>query len=184
MQEEKIIAAVKNQEEWAIDFLMTKYSKLLWSIVYPILHNIAAEEDMEECVADVFIYIWQKPQKIDLERGKLKNYLALLARSRAIERYREKSRLAECELAESLLHDEADLLEGVIQKETLARLTQLLAEIDEREREILLRRHYYEQKPKEIAKALELPVKKIENILYRSKARLRESFISREGEMR
>ena len=42
------------------------------------------------------------------------------------------------------------------------------------DREILLRRYYYEQKPKEIALALDIPVKKVENRLYRTKRKLRD----------
>ena len=44
----------------------------------------------------------------------------------------------------------------------------------EPDREILLRRYYWDQKPKEIAAALNLPVKQIENRLYRAKRSLRE----------
>ena len=41
------------------------------------------------------------------------------------------------------------------------------------EQEILVRRYYYEQKPKEIALALDMPKRRVENYLYRTKLKLR-----------
>ena len=184
LQEKKVVAALVNREEWAIDYLLSKYSKLLWSVVYPILHKVAAEEDMEECIADVFIYLWQNPTKYDLARGKLKNFLVLLARSRAVDRYREVSRVSNCALEESVLGKEADLAEGMIYQETLERLKEALMQIKETEREILLRRYYYEQKPREIALALDIPAKQVDNCLYRSKIKLRKLLEEKEGEIK
>lgn len=45
--------------------------------------------------------------------------------------------------------------------------------LGEPEQEILIRRYYYDQKPKEIAVALDMPVKQVENHLYRTKQKLR-----------
>lgn len=53
-------------------------------------------------------------------------------------------------------------------------LQEALAELTEEEREILLRRYVYQQKPKEMAVALGLSVKQIENRLYRIKAKMRK----------
>ena len=46
--------------------------------------------------------------------------------------------------------------------------------LGEPDREVLVRRYYYDQKPKEIAAVLRLPVKQIENRLYRAKRFLRD----------
>lgn len=47
--------------------------------------------------------------------------------------------------------------------------------LGEPDREILVRRYYYEQKPKEIALALNLSVKQVNNRLYQTKQKLREA---------
>jgi RNA polymerase sigma factor (sigma-70 family) len=46
--------------------------------------------------------------------------------------------------------------------------------LGEPEREIMIRRFYMEQKPSQIAKAMGIPVRKVGNIIYRTKGRLRE----------
>ena len=46
------------------------------------------------------------------------------------------------------------------------------------EKDILIRRYFYEQKPKEIARALDLSVKQVDNYLYRSKQKLRHAVMA------
>ncbi len=127
-------------------------------------------EDMEECVADVFIDLWEHPQKYDESRGSLKAWLSVIARNKAIDRYRQKTKIQTIPLEETVL---AQM--GVEpEMENREELQEALAELTEEEREILLRRYVYQQKPKEMAVALGLSVKQIENRLYRIKAKMRK----------
>ena len=48
MKDEILIRGIINGEESAIDQAMKKYSKLLWSIVGPVLNRVASVEDVEE----------------------------------------------------------------------------------------------------------------------------------------
>ena len=86
MHDEAIVAAIKSGDETAIHEVILKYSKLLWSIVNSILCHVASDQDVEECVADVFVHLWQNPDKFDPHRGRLKSWLSMVARSRAIDR--------------------------------------------------------------------------------------------------
>ena len=61
-------------------------------------------------------------------------------------------------------------LDTVLQRELLAAVHAL----GEPDHEILLRRYYYQQKPKDIAYALNLTVKQVENRLFRAKLLLRK----------
>ena len=54
--------------------------------------------------------------------------------------------------------------------------------LTEPDREILLRRYYFGQKPREIAAALGLDKKQVDNRLYQTKRRLRASVTGAEGE--
>ena len=53
-------------------------------------------------------------------------------------------------------------------------LLETVNSLDEPGREILVRRYYYDQKPRQIALALGMTVKQVDNSLYRSKRLLRE----------
>lgn len=68
-----------------------------------VLHDRAAAEDVAQ---DVFVRLWERPQAYDPARGTLAGYVAMVARSRALDRWR--SRQAADAAAVRLGHD-ADL---------------------------------------------------------------------------
>lgn len=174
MNDLKLIAAIRDGDEKAIDHAINKYSKLLWSVASAVLKN-ASSQDVEECVADVFIQLWREPGKFDPARGDLKVWLCTIARSRAIDRWRVIMRRSGTQLDDNLPVEQMGLVEGLMEKETKQALIAAVRALEEPDREILIRRFYYEQKPREIALALDMPVKSVENRLYRTKLRLRQT---------
>ena len=52
-----------------------------------VLHDTRAAEDV---VQDVFASLWANPGSFDAERGTLRSYVTLLARSRALDRWRSR----------------------------------------------------------------------------------------------
>jgi RNA polymerase sigma-70 factor, ECF subfamily len=68
-----------------------------------VLHDRAAAEDVAQ---DVFARLWERPHAYDPARGTLASYVAMVARSRALDRWR--SRQAAEAATERLSHD-ADL---------------------------------------------------------------------------
>ena len=169
MNDEKIIIAIRNRSEGAINETIDKYSKLLWSIIGKVLNNIGSVQDIEECVADTFIYLWENPHKFDPSRGKLKSWLSIIARTKAIAKTRTIS------LESTILVSDLGIVDDMIQEETRRVLIAAVNALGEPDREILVRRYYYEQKPKEIALALNLSVKQVNNRLYQTKQKLREA---------
>ena len=165
LNDKKIISEMIHGDEQMLAFAVRKYSKLLWKIAASILINAASAQDVEECIADVFIYLWQHPEKYDPDKAKLSSWLSMIARSKAIDRYRQivkKRELPIEEIAvESLIC--AEITETDAEKE---KLLSCIEELDEKEKELIIRRYYYEQKPAEIAVVLDIPKKQVENKLY------------------
>lgn len=174
VNEEKIIRAIREGSESAMGQVIDRYSRLMWSIVSGVLREAASEQDMEECVADVFIYLWEHPEKYDPRRGKLKVWLSIVARSRAIDRYRELSRRSDVPLEDTLAAQRPEAEDQALANEERQALSCALQALREPEREIVIRRYYQGQKPREIAAALNVPVKQVENRLYRAKRMLRD----------
>ena len=174
MQDEKLIERIKNRDESAIAELMDKYDKLLWSVVAAVLEKNASVQDMEECVADVYIYLWHNSDIFDPSRGSLRSWLCMLARSRAIDRLRslrinDSLPIEILENAESP-GPEVVLLRGEDRKD----LENAISMLEGSELEVFQRRHVLGQKPAEIALATGLSVKQVKNSLYRSKLRIRK----------
>ena len=169
------ITGIKNREERVINEVIVKYSKLLWLIAAAVLKNVGTEQDVEECVADVFIDLWENPDKYDAERGTLKSWLCMVARCKAIDRYRMLSKHSTVPLEGAMMVGRMGMQDALLQEETKRELVAAVNALADVEKDILIRRYYYEQKPREIAKALDLPLKQVENHLYRSKQKLRKA---------
>jgi RNA polymerase sigma-70 factor (ECF subfamily) len=61
-------------------------SRGVYAAAFRILGNAAQAQDV---VQDVFLRVWRRPQAFDARRGELGSYLRLMARSRALDLWRE-----------------------------------------------------------------------------------------------
>ena len=172
LNDKKIISAIIDRDEQMLAFVVQKYSKLLWKIAASVLINAASIQDVEECVADVFIYLWQYPEKYDPDKAKLSSLLSVIARTKAIDRYRRNMKRKETPMeeiaAEGLTHAEIKIIDAEKEK-----LLSCVGKLDEKEKELIIRRYYYEQKPAEISVVLDIPKKQVENKLYYAKQKLK-----------
>lgn len=172
MSDKEMVLAIKNGDEAAIARAMQKYSRLLWSIAGAVLINAASEQEIEECVADVFIYLWQNPDKYSAEKGRLSAWLSVIARTKAIDRYRKIVAKKEVAMENDMPAQGFDMLAELVKKDDRKLLLSCLEHLETMDKEIIIRRYFYDQKPKEIALAVDMPVKQVDNRLYRSKQKL------------
>ena len=175
MNDERVITAIKNRNEAAINEVITKYSKLLWSVAGTVLNHIGSTQDVEECVADTFIYLWEHPGKYDPQRGKLKTWLSVVVRTQAVNRCREISKGNAISIEDTDFIAQLGVVDNILEAESRRALLAAINALGEADREILIRRYYYEQKPKEIALALDISVKQVDNRLYQTKLKLRKA---------
>jgi RNA polymerase sigma-70 factor (ECF subfamily) len=178
LNDKKIISAIIKRDEQMLAFVIQKYSKLLWKITASILLNVSSVQEVEECVADVFIFLWQYPEKYNPDRAKLSSWLSMIARSKAVDRYRSLIKNKEISM-EEIIVESLGYAEVKTSDEDKEELLFYIAELDEKEKELIVRRYYYEQKPAEIALALDIPKKQIENRLYYAKQKLKRCWANK-----
>ncbi|NLV22044.1 MAG: sigma-70 family RNA polymerase sigma factor [Syntrophomonadaceae bacterium] len=178
MTDDRTINAIKNKSEAAISEVINKYSKLLWSIAGAVLNNIGSIQDVEECVADTYVYLWEHPDKYDPHRGTLKTWLSIVARTQALNRCQEIAKRNTILLEDTHFVNQLGIIDDILKEETRRTLLAAVNALGEPDREILIRRYYYNQKPREIALALNMSAKQVDNRLFRAKIKLREALVN------
>ena len=166
--------AIINKDAAMIEKVINKYSKLLWSVVATVLINSTSESDVEEIVADIFIHLWNNPEKYEPDKGKLSTYLSMVARNRAIDRYRQIAKKKEVTIDDVALYDNNDPIDIFIENEDKDKLNDCLYRLEEYDQDFLIRKYYYGQKNNDIARAFNISKKQVENKLYQARKKLRE----------
>jgi RNA polymerase sigma-70 factor (ECF subfamily) len=151
-----------------------RYNKLLWVVVGGVLKDVGTSEDIEECISDVYLSLWRKPKAFDTRKGTLKTFLAAVAKNKALDRYRQLTKSKIVELNEAVASNDDDLFEYIAKEEMYSELYDAIRALSEPDKEILVRRYFFDEKPAGIAQKTDLPLKEVENRLYRSKQKLRK----------
>ncbi len=125
-----------------------------------VLRDPAAAEDV---VQDVFMHLWRKPGSFDASRGTLGSYLTMMARSRALDRWRTRSvrqdaveRSAQERLAEPAIAEDA--AEPVIRRDSSRRVLGALEHLPGDQREAVLLAFGKGLTAREIASASGVPL--------------------------
>ncbi len=84
-----LIQQITQREENALSILYDCYASILYNLAFRIL---GVREEAEEVILDVFVQVWQNPQKYQPERGSVDAWLFLLTRSRSLDRLRTRQR--------------------------------------------------------------------------------------------
>jgi len=169
-----LIAKLIDEDQEAFVYMIRVYNKLLWAIVGSILGSVGTAQDIEECISDVYIQIWKNPMAFNRQKGSFKTFLAVIARSRALNAYKKLAKSKTVELDEEITTHGNDLTDYIAEQEAYAEIYAAIATLKEPNKEILVRRYFLEQKPAQIAEHISIPVKEVENRLYQSKTKLRK----------
>ena len=190
MKDGEIIRLTQARDEAALQELEEKYGKRLRNIARGILRN---EEDVSECVNDVYLKAWDN---IPLTRPEnLEAYLTTLTRNVAISRVREDNaqKRIPAELIGSI--DDAESGAGQIpsadntaeEVEALsaearikAVLVSYVRELPERDKKIFVARYHYDASVKSIANRLGIPSGTVKSTLHRLRTGLAER-LKKEG---
>lgn len=80
--EEKIVKLIKQKDDEGLKLLMSNYSGLIHYIVGNI---IKTQEDLEECVNDIYMKVWKSMDSYSRERGSLTTWITAISRNRALD---------------------------------------------------------------------------------------------------
>ncbi|MGL6174566.1 MAG: RNA polymerase sigma factor [Cellulosilyticaceae bacterium] len=177
MEPEKILDGLKSNDIKCYEALVDTYSRYVAAVLIKVAGNRLTNEDIEELCADVFIKFWQDRQKLTVEANKLKSYIGVMARNKALNKLRDKN----IEII-PLEEDEIDYQtpEGhVLEMEYKTILNEVIDTLPEPDREIFIRRYFYLEKMGEIAIRLGINAQTVGTKLFRGKKKLEKSLRER-----
>ncbi len=157
----------------------SEHYPLAFSAAYRVLGDAAAAEDV---VQDVFAVLWRDPSKFDPARGGLPGYVAMMARSRAVDRAR--SRTAGAAAVERLgVRDagrEAEVespAQSVVRRDEAGRVLAALAGLPAAQRDAVLMAYGRGLSTAEIATAAGVPLGTAKSRLRLGLQRTREALL-------
>ena len=84
-----LVAALGEEEVGALEQLYDRYSALVFSVALRVLYDHALAEDVTQ---EVFLRIWRQPASFDPQRGRFISWVSSVARNRALDEQRRRSR--------------------------------------------------------------------------------------------
>lgn len=181
MKDEAIVKLICEKNELGLLKLADKYEKLLIHIATGILGS--RSRDIEECVNDTYLKIWKHMEQYDMEKASLKTYLKVIVRNTAINKLRDLSRHEEREFSEDVsdiaryyIDHRQNVEHQIFTKENMKQLNGIIGQLSKKEQELVIRKYFYLQSSKEIAKATKMTVTAIDSRLSRLRNRMRLEF--------
>lgn len=174
MDEEKLVQALRKGEIAALEELIVSHNPFVSSIIAGILKG--RSQECEELTQDVFLAVWDNRKK--LEVGKLKSYLAVIARNRAfslLRKYREELPLEE----DILIYDNEDIQLKIEQKELSRLLNEALEQLPEEQRDLFVRHYYYGQTVSEASEIMGVNESTAKSWLKRGREKLKAILIEK-----
>lgn len=176
MEDGAIIDLYWAREERALTESETKYGSYCRSIAYNILKS---REDTEECVNDTWLRAWNAmpPQRPTI----LSSFLAKITRNLSLDRYKISHAgkrgggqlpLALEELGDCI-PDKQSVEETVEQKDLSRILDRFLRTLPEKEACVFLRRYWFVDSTREIARRYDMAEGSVKSTLYRTRQKLR-----------
>jgi len=170
--DERIRALLKEQPDKGLELAMKQYMGLCWSIVYNQLQGAGTKEDIEDCVSDAFVALYEAREKLDDQKGTVKSYLAVIAKRKAIDCYHRLVK-KQTELSDEILelHTKSDEeTDRIIDRASLIEAIKALGEPDT---QIILRKYFLGQSTREIAVSLHLKENTVDKKVQRGLVKLR-----------
>jgi RNA polymerase sigma-70 factor, ECF subfamily len=84
-----LVARIAVGDERALKMVYERYSPLVYGLARRVTASAAYAEEVTQ---EVFVYLWQNPDRFDADRGTLRAFLGALAHRRSIDEVRRNSR--------------------------------------------------------------------------------------------
>lgn len=172
--QDDLVQGICNRNSAAYEYMISKYAKTVYCLAHNILSQSHNKEDIEECVADVFLDAWIKIADFNEDRANFRTWLLILTRYRALS-YRRKRRLNNVVNIEDFdPRDDANLEQQILLREDQEQVMQIINSFSDTDRQIFIRRFFFGEKINDLAEVFNLSRSAIDNRLLRGRKAIKE----------
>lgn len=165
---DNVVQQIKAKNEDSISYVLQTYGGLLNSIIRKYLQG--NQQDIEECIADVLVSIWFHIESFDSTKNEFKQWIAAIAKYRAIDYVRKseksKQRMSKFELDERVSNHRSF-------KQPDFDMTYLFHKLNDTERTIFEKYYVEGVSSKEIANDFQAKESWVHNKLSRGRKKLK-----------
>lgn len=173
LQDFELVHRMARGHEPALAELYDRWAEL----VYSVAASIVGREDAEEVLEDTFWQAWRQAEQYGLKRGKVTTWLTMIARSRAIDRKRRRSRRQLRSWTEEDSNDGwangTSPLAGAIEQEQRDIVERAIGRLPDDQRETVTLAYFHGLSQREIATRLDQPLGTVKTRVRLATAKLR-----------
>ncbi|XXM74477.1 sigma-70 family RNA polymerase sigma factor [Lysinibacillus sphaericus] len=164
------IPRLKKRKEDALEYVIDAYLPLVKTIAVKVLHSMQ-QPDIDECVNDVFLTVWENARQFQGEAADFKKWIGMIAKYKAIDRYRQVKKRMEREEPQALLRETGGTgtEESVMKREGRNEILAAISQLKDADRDIFMMKYYLGFSNNEIADNLGISKAAVDNRLYRGK---------------
>ena len=171
----ELFSLLQNGQTDNLGILYDRHAALVYGIAFQLLRNTAEAEDLTQ---DIFLSL-TKECSYDCKRGALRTYLAILTRSRALDRLRTRTRNQQRLRDRSSNENDKVLsespIEDISQLERSQEVQRALQQLSSKEQEVLEMAYYQGLSQSEIATRLDTALGTIKSRSRRGLLKLRQA---------
>lgn len=173
MTDEQLLKKLKKDKDVGLSTVIDLYSGLLYKIVCGVILPYGTQQDAEECLSDTFLAFYGGIDNIDITKASIKAYLAVIAKRKAIDRYRklktEALYISDADSGTQLYKE--DFAPDLDKKAFVAFAVKALGEPDTT---IVTRRYYLGETAAQIGEKLGMSEAAVQKRLERCRKKLKE----------
>lgn len=169
MEDDWIVASITRKKEKGLELLIDQYGGLITAIVRKHLGTLKSYE--EECINDVLLAVWHHIHRFDSEKNTFKNWVAAIAKYKAIDYQRKYIKTQHEALSEAAVGETSEVHN--IQTDDVE---ELLGHLSEGDRELFKAYYLQEVELKQIAEKQQTTISNLYNRLSRGRKKLKAIF--------
>lgn len=183
INDDNFIMKLKMKNPRALEYTVNKYSALVNGVVRSVIGVFQREEEIEECIADIFIGIWENSEKFKGDKNNFKSWVAGISKFKAIDYYRKIKKSttydeATGEEVDKSINIEEEVILSMSSKESLS----IINSLKEPDRSIFIMKFIYGYNSKKISSILGLTVSSIDTKVSRARVKIKREYYEIKGE--